>query len=69
MEVLGRSFSDPCARVSDKTLMAVLYLIERATITGDHNLAIVHEEGLKSVLNLRGSLDDLQLGLRMPMLV
>ena len=69
MEILGRSFSDPQARVSDMTLMAVLFLIDRATITGDHTLAVVHEEGLKSVLNLRGSLDDLCPGLSMPILV
>ena len=69
MEILGCSFSDRRARVCDRTLMAVLFLIERATITGDHSLAVVHEEGLKSILNLRGGLDDLQLGLRMPLLV
>ncbi len=69
MEILGRSFSDPRARVCNRTLMAVLFLIERATITGDHSLALVHEEGLKSVLNLRGNLDELELEMELEALI
>lgn len=69
MQILQHSFSDPASRVSDLTIIAVLFLILRATLQGDPILAVVHEDGLKSVIRLRGSLDDLCLGARFPLLL
>jgi hypothetical protein len=69
MQILQKSFTCPVTRISDTTVLAVQFLILRATLQGDPVLAAVHEDGLRCMLTMRASLDDMWEGARIPLLL
>jgi hypothetical protein len=69
MQMLQKSFTDPVLKFSDTTLLAVLFLVMRATLSGDPILAAVHEDGLRGMVTMRGSVHDIWEGARIPLLL